>query len=148
MRTIAESQIGCGEMISQLRGSCTTDENPDLWFPTVPNGGFWDTKIRRIASEVRYALNVCANCPIKEKCLQEGMKHENLSYGIWGGRLAGERIMMAKEQGMDYRVHSRNKGRPLGPRDGGYIEGERKVTSDEETAALAFVEHVRPYLEV
>jgi hypothetical protein len=135
-------------MISQLRGTCTTDDNPDLWFPTVPNGGFWEPKIRKIASEVRYAINVCASCPIKDKCLEEGMKTENLSYGIWGGRLAGERIMMAKERGMDYRVHPRNKNRKVGPRDGGYIEGERKVTSDEETAALAFVQQVRPYLEV
>ena len=135
-------------MISQLQGSCTTDDNPDLWFPTVPNGGLWSLKIRKIASEVRYAMNICSSCPIKEKCLEEGMKVENLAYGIWGGTLAGERIAIAKERGMDYRVHPQNKGRKVGPRDGGYVEGERKVTSDEETAAVEFLGQVRPYLEV
>ena len=142
------NQIGCGEMISQLQGTCTTDDNPDLWFPTVPNGGYWHTKIKKVASEVRYALNVCASCPIKEKCLEEGLKHENLAYGIWGGRLAGERILMVRERNEDYRVHPQNKGRKIGPRDNGYIEGERKVTADEESAALAFLAQVRPHLEV
>lgn len=135
-------------MTSQLRGNCTDDENPDAWFPTVPNGGREATKLQRMAPEIRYALGLCASCPVQDKCLEEGMKTENLAYGIWGGRLAGQRIAIAKERGLDYRVDPNNKGRKVGPRGGGYIEGERKVTSDEEEAAVLFATRIRPYLEV
>lgn len=143
-----ENQIGCGEMISQLRGNCTNDENPDAWFPTVPNGGRPDTILRRMVPEIKYAINMCRSCPIQEKCLEEGMKPENLAYGIWGGILAGQRIAMAKEQGIDYRVHPQNKGRKVGPRYEGDVEPSRKVTSDEEESATLFLTRIRPYLEV
>ena len=136
-------------MISQLRGNCTDDDNPDAWFPTVPErGGQVQSIMRNLAPDVRYAIGLCSTCPVREKCLEEGMKPENLAYGIWGGLLAGQRIAIAKEQGMDYRVHPQNKGRALGPRDNGYIEGERRVTVKEEEFALKFLKHIRPYLEV
>ena len=135
-------------MISQLRGNCTNDENPDAWFPTVPNGGRPATILKRMVPEIKYALNLCASCPVQEECFEEGMKPENLAYGIWGGRLAGQRIAVAKERGLDYRVDPYNRGRKVGPRNGGYIEGERKVTADEEEAAVLFATRIRPYLEV
>ena len=136
-------------MISQLRGNCTSDDNPDAWFPTMPTtGGNVATIMKNLAPDIKYAIGMCSRCPVRDKCLEEGMKPENLAYGIWGGTLPGQRIAMAKEQGVDYRVHPRNKGRELGPRDGGYIEGDRKVTANEEKSALLFVKYIRPYLEV
>ena len=135
-------------MISQLRGLCTDDENPDAWFPTVPNGGRPATILKNMAPEIKYAIGLCSSCPIQEKCLEEGMKPENLAYGIWGGRLAGQRIAMAKEQGIDYRVHPQNKGRKVGARYEGDIGPSRKVTADEEEAAILFATRIRPYLEV
>ena len=134
-------------MISQLQGLCSGDKNPDAWFPTVPNGGRPDTILRRMAPEIKYAINMCSRCPVQQDCLEEGMKPENLAYGIWGGLLAGQRIAIAKVRGIDYRVDPYNKGRKIGPRDGGYIEGERKVTADEEEAATMFAIRIRPYLK-
>lgn len=144
---IAENQIGCGEMISQLRGLCTNDDNPDAWFPTVPNGGRPDTILRRMVPEIKYAINMCNRCPIREKCLEEGMKPENLAYGIWGGTLAGQRIAMAKEQGLDYRVDPYNTGRKVRSRYSDEVGPSRKVTADEEEAATMFAIRIRPYLE-
>lgn len=135
-------------MISQLQGNCNNDENPDAWFPTVPNGGRPATILKRMVPEIKYAIGLCNSCPVQDRCLEEGMKPENLAFGIWGGTLAGQRISMAKERGIDYRVHPANKGRKTGPRHGGYMDHERKVTVDEEEAALLFAARIRPYLEV
>ena len=77
-------------MISQLRGSCTDDDNPDAWFPTIDNGDI-ETMNRRVLPTVKYAIGVCSRCPIRETCLEEGIKPENLAHGIWGGLLAGQR---------------------------------------------------------
>jgi hypothetical protein len=86
-------------------GNCTGDANPDWWFPEVPTGRITEEKIVRLTSEVNYALQLCASCPVKEECLAEGMKMEtmpsgktgwgNLPFGIWGGKMAAERLQMA-----------------------------------------------------
>lgn len=135
-------------MISQLRGLCSDDDNPDAWFPTVPNGGRADTILRRMVPEIKYAINMCRSCPIQEKCLEEGMKPENLAYGIWGGILAGQRIAMAKERGLGYRVDPYNTGRKVRSRYTDEVGPSRKVTADEEEAATLFLTRIRPYLEV
>lgn len=86
-------------------GNCTGDKNPDWWFPEVPTGRNTDEKIKRVASQINYALQLCASCPVKEACLAEGMKTEkmpsgktgwgNLPFGIWGGTMAAERLIRA-----------------------------------------------------
>ena len=40
-------------------------------------------------------LSICKNCPMKKPCFDEGMKPENIPHGIWGGTLAGERILVS-----------------------------------------------------
>ena len=75
------------------------------------------------------------------------MKPENLAYGIWGGILAGQRIAMAKERGIDYRVDPYNRGRKVRSRYDDEVSTSRKVTSDEEEAAVMFATRIRPYLE-
>lgn len=135
-------------MSSQIKGSCSNADNPDAWFPTVPNGGKPSTMLKRMAPEIKYAINTCRSCPVREKCLEEGMKPENLAYGIWGGLLAGQRIAVAKRQGIDYRAHPHNKGRKVGPRYERDIEASRKVTSDEEESAVIFAARIARYLEV
>ena len=136
-------------MISQLQGNCTSDDNPDAWFPTLQeSGGDAKTLFARMVPEIKYAIGLCSSCPVQDRCLEEGMKPENLAFGIWGGRLAGQRIAMARERGIDYRVHPANKGRKTGLKNRGYMENERKVTSNEEKAALLFTARIRPYLEV
>ena len=135
-------------MISQIKGSCSNDDNPDAWFPTVPNGGKPSTILRRMAPEIKYAINVCRSCPVREKCLEEGMKPENLAYGIWGGLLAGQRIAIAKRQGIDYRVDPYNTGRKVRSRYDDEVGPSGKVTADEEESAVLFATRIAPYLEV
>jgi hypothetical protein len=135
------------KMISQLKGLCSGDENPDAWFPTVPNGGRPDTILRRMVPEIKYAINMCGRCPIQQDCLKEGMKPENLAYGIWGGLLAGQRIAIAKREGHDYRVDPYNTGRQVRSRYTDDVGPSRKVTADEEEAATMFANRIRRYLE-
>lgn len=88
-----------------LNGNCRGDENPDFWFPEVPHGKVTEEKVKRVASQIQYALKLCATCPVKQDCLREGMKMEkmpsgklgwgNLPFGIWGGKMAAERLAMA-----------------------------------------------------
>lgn len=158
--TTQASQIECGEMI---RGNCTGDANPDAWYPTVPNGGKPETILRRMAPEIKYAIDLCNSCSKKDECLEEGMKSGNLAYGIWGGLLAGERIAVADEQGVDYLTPLNNTGRTIGPRirarsagkpNGGSIGGgslyddtHNKMTKAERTSAVLFAQRIKPYLE-
>ena len=75
------------------------------------------------------------------------MKPENLAYGSWGGIRAGQRIQMAKERGLDYRVDPYNTGRKVRSRYSDEVGPSRKVTADEEEAATMFAIRIRPYLE-
>lgn len=77
-------------------GLCTTYPNPDLWFPEMPQGRSTIAAYARMADDVDFAVSMCNRCPIKTNCLAEGMKEENIEHGIWGGKLAGERIMIAE----------------------------------------------------
>jgi len=134
-------------MISQLRGLCTDDENPDAWFPTIDNGNV-EAMNRKALPMVQYAIGICSRCPIKEKCLEEGIKPENLAHGIWGGLFAAQRIAIAKERGLDYRVDPYNTGRQTSQRYTDKIGPSGKVTTDEENAAVILYNRLRPYLEV
>jgi hypothetical protein len=58
-------------------------------------GSGGEEKAQAKAQEVNLAIDICKSCDIKEQCLEEGMKPENLYYGIWGGLLAYERILNA-----------------------------------------------------
>jgi hypothetical protein len=78
-----------------ILGNCHGDENPDAWFPDVPQGAFSERKQAIVGAEMRRAIALCNSCPKQEACLNEGMKDKNLAYGIWGGMLAGERVMLS-----------------------------------------------------
>jgi hypothetical protein len=78
-----------------MKGACSNHPNPDLWFPEQPQGRPSDSKRKLLASKVMLALSICDDCPVKAECLVEGMKPENIEHGIWGGMLAGERILAA-----------------------------------------------------
>lgn len=87
------------------KGNCAGDENPDYWYPELPSGRPGTNTLRKLAEQTNYALTLCSTCPIKEECLQEGMKTEqmrgkvvgwgNLPFGIWGGTMPYERLAMA-----------------------------------------------------
>lgn len=78
-----------------MKGSCSTHPNPDLWFPEQPQGRPSNAKRKLLANKVMLAIAICEGCPVKEACLAEGMKPENLEHGIWGGLMAGERILLS-----------------------------------------------------
>lgn len=82
-----------------MNGLCYGHDNPDLWFsdniesekqgrPTK------DTVVTAVRNS-RQALAICKVCPVKDECLAEGMLPENIDYGIWGGTLSGERLLLA-----------------------------------------------------
>ncbi len=73
-------------------GSCSTDDNPDNWFPENFQGRPSQAKKMKLVEEVKHAISICESCPSKDRCLAEGMKEDNLAYGIWGGKLAGQRL--------------------------------------------------------
>jgi hypothetical protein len=79
-------------MVNIIIGDCTDHENPDLWYPELPAGRPTISKVSELAYEIKDALAICASCPVNQQCLEEGMKSENLPFGIWGGLLAGERM--------------------------------------------------------
>ena len=80
-------------------GLCTKHDNPDLWFSDTPDTGSGrpSKQVReRMITQAIEALTICQDCPIKVACLNEGMKPQNIPHGIWGGTLAGERILVSK----------------------------------------------------
>lgn len=87
------------------KGNCAGDENPDYWYPELPTGRPSRVAMKKLAEQTNYALALCSTCPIKDECLQEGMKTEkmrgqvigwgNLPFGIWGGTMPYERLAMA-----------------------------------------------------
>lgn len=74
-------------------GNCTKDANPDAWFPDVPQGQPSSKRMIALGEEVSRAIKLCDSCPRQDDCLDEGMQPENLAFGIWGGMLAGERVL-------------------------------------------------------
>lgn len=86
-----------------MKGLCSTHPNPDLWFPEAyPNqskGGRPSRKAHRKAVESALkAMAICNHCPVRAQCLTEGMREENIEHGIWGGMLAGDRIILARSR--------------------------------------------------
>lgn len=90
--TDTKNLIGCGEMSEALVGNCTTHTQPDYWFPEYDNGRPSAAKIEKLVESIGIAVDLCNSCPAKEACLQEGMQPNDLPFGIWGGKLAGERL--------------------------------------------------------
>lgn len=95
---------GNQEEITSFQGkaSCANGIDPDLWFSEEiedlgrrggPTNKQKEINIRRTI----LALAICNGCEVKDVCLKEGMRKENLDFGIWGGKMSGERLVMANE---------------------------------------------------
>ncbi len=82
-------------------GLCVKHDDPDLWFAgevdlTVPNSSV-NTNSQATKLEVEKAikaLSICNNCPAKDNCLELGKRGEQIYFGIYGGTMAGERLLM------------------------------------------------------
>lgn len=79
-------------------GNCTGHEDPDMWFPELPPNRPSVSGTIALAQQVNKAISLCKSCPSMVECGIEGSKPKNLPYGIWGGVLAGERLL---ELGVD-----------------------------------------------
>lgn len=82
-----------------VEGLCATHPDPDMWFSEENEtiDGVRPTEEDKEISIARsmIAIAICKQCPVKERCLEEGMKSENLDWGIWGGKMPGERLQLA-----------------------------------------------------
>ena len=85
------------------QGLCKNHDNPDLWFAgevESVEGEVWSNtrdQTRRVNIEIDKAisaLSVCKNCPVKQDCLELGMRGPQLQFGIYGGTMPGERMAM------------------------------------------------------
>lgn len=81
-------------------GLCSSHPNPDMWFPEGQvNVGRPTRKAHRIMVENAIeAMAICRECPVRARCLEQGMRDENIEHGIWGGMLAGDRIILARSR--------------------------------------------------
>jgi hypothetical protein len=83
-------------------GLCVRHDDPDLWFAgevdlTDPNSSV-NTNSKAAQAEVDkaiVALSVCKGCPAKDNCLEIGKRGHQLYFGIYGGTMAGERLLTA-----------------------------------------------------
>ena len=86
----------CGEMMTKpLVGNCTGSKTPDDWYPEMGSGQVTQKRLDNFKAKVQHVVDLCNSCPIKDACLEQGMLPENLRFGIWGGKLAGQRMIMA-----------------------------------------------------
>jgi hypothetical protein len=65
------------------RAACASAD-PDLFFP--PQGDRWT---------VLNAKQVCAGCPVRQRCADEAIDDDSL-HGVWGGLTAEERRKLRK----------------------------------------------------
>ena len=87
-------------LIAGGKGPCKV--NPDLWYTELPQGKPTINTVSATAEKVKLAISICNDCPAKWKCEEEGMKPENLLHGIWGGMMAGERLIESGAKMQDY----------------------------------------------
>jgi len=71
-----------------------------MWFPEEQKGVGRPTRAarQRMVESALEAIAICNYCPVRAQCLTEGMREENIEHGIWGGMLAGERIILARSR--------------------------------------------------
>jgi hypothetical protein len=85
----------------ETRSACYDHKDPDLWYSEGvekgTRGGPTKEQMELQVQRSYQALIICSSCPTKSSCYEEGMRKENLDEGIWGGTMAGERLLTAGE---------------------------------------------------
>lgn len=69
------------------KGACARALNPDAWFPERGEAN---------TPELRLALRVCAECPVKDLCLKDALAQGPSCEGIWGGTTQSKRRKMLR----------------------------------------------------
>lgn len=77
-----------GEDVDIPKGGSCTGADPSLFFPIHNNGRY--STIDLVAQ--REAINICRNCPIRQKCLLYSLEYE--PHGIWGGFAESTRALL------------------------------------------------------
>lgn len=93
---VTENPTRCGvQMTEPLIGNCTYSETPDDWYPEFGGGVISKKRLSNFKEKIDAVIALCNSCPVKDECLAQGMTRDNLPYGIWGGKLAGQRLLAA-----------------------------------------------------
>jgi len=78
-----------------LVGACSESKTPDDWFPGLPQGRRTRQTMTNLAVKVAKTIDICNGCSVRDECLEQGMLEADISYGIWGGVMAGDRLQNA-----------------------------------------------------
>lgn len=78
------------------QGNCMGHPDPDLWHYNNSNDS--DVQKLEVLRSVQ-AIELCQICPVRDKCLEQGLERENLEFtgghgSIWGGLLTVERYLL------------------------------------------------------
>lgn len=59
--------------------------------------GVWpDSFTSPDAFSINYAMNICAECPVRVECLENALA-KNETFGIWGGKTEQQRDKLTKQ---------------------------------------------------
>ncbi|MCW2655723.1 MAG: WhiB family transcriptional regulator, redox-sensing transcriptional regulator [Mycobacterium sp.] len=61
------------------------DGDPDLWFADNP-------------ADLERAKKLCAQCPIRSRCLAAALEREE-PWGVWGGQIFERGVIVARKRG-------------------------------------------------
>ncbi len=78
----------------QTNGACIGQ--PERWF--FPDGGG-----SAATAAYRKGRQVCAHCPVRERCLDDAMRMEGWldaqwRFGLWGGLTPGDRVELMRRR--------------------------------------------------
>jgi hypothetical protein len=95
------------------QGICNKHPDPDLWH--YENARFADEQKLQVLRSVE-AIKICNTCPVKNKCLEEGLQPDNIQYwggwgSIWGGLLMSERYKLLTNRDNPEIFHAENRHR-------------------------------------
>ena len=83
-------------------GLCVRHDDPDLWFAGEIDLTNTNSSVNTNSSATKLevdkaivALSICKSCPAKDNCLEIGKRGDQLYFGIYGGTMAGERLLQA-----------------------------------------------------
>ena len=92
-------KIGENVTIFTNTALCAEHDDPELWYSEGDignkNGGDMQKRSAEYMARTHQAIQICNACPSKATCLEEGMRKENLDWGVWGGLMAGERLVLS-----------------------------------------------------
>lgn len=90
---------------------CAGHSDPDLWH--YENTRDKDEQRAQVVRSV-IAIQICAKCPVKAQCLEQGLEDENLQFAGGCGSIFGG-MMMAERYALKYK--NKSNARRVDPED-------------------------------